>query len=316
MDIKFKFGKIDVAAGIWLKLAGYIMAIAAGLCLLYYFAVANSINKYSKLSRQVEALSAKSAQYRSFSDVGQNMEQIKERTDALLSGYENALAGAQRSQNTFLDQISDISIQSNVRLEKIAPVEMGDKKYWEMAFSADYASICELFLGLEKYFRVESFQIHSGQGGSNLSKVSLMVSSLSSVVPMGGVDKNVAAKDIFELYDEVSYLLKKIDARSDENALIQLAKSRDPMSFSDTIFPAEKKKVERTVERKVEKKEVFVERPPVEIEGIYWDPTIPVVVIRGNAMKAGDEVDGVKIQKILEDKVVVLWKGKQYDLRK
>lgn len=316
MEKRIKFGKIDIASGIWLKLAGYTAVILAGLLLFYFAAVSTFVNRFSKLSRQAEALGTKSMQYSSFDVIGRNMQQVREKTEEMLSGYENSLAGTQMSHNSMLDQISDISIKSKIRLEKMAPVEIGKKKFWELSFSADYAGICDFMSELEKYFRVETLRITSGQASSSESKVELRVSLLAGQVYGGEFRKKSSEKDIFELYDEVTYLLKDIQAKEVENASYVLLKTRDPMSYSDTIFPVEKKIEVKKEEKKVEKKVVVVERPPVTIEGIYWDPTMPIVVIRGNAMREGEEVNGVQIEKIYEDKVTVLWKNRKYDLKK
>jgi hypothetical protein len=245
------------------------------------------------------------------------MQQVKERTEEMLLGYENSLAGAQMSQNSMLDQISEISIKSNIRLDKMAPVEQNKKKFWELSFTADYASICAFISELEKYFRVEGLRIVSGEFNNSASRADLRVSSLSGEMFGSEFRKKSSEKDIFELYDEVTYLLKDIQAKEVENASYLLLKTRDPMAYTDTIFPAEKKiEVKKKEEKKEEKKKVVVDRPPVTIEGIYWDPTMPVVVIRGNAMKEGEEVNGVKIEKIYEDKITVLWKDRKYDLKK
>jgi len=306
--MNFKHGNRNIAISIWFKLAGYAAAAAAGMFLYYYFAVTFNTKKMSQLSEVVEALKVKSMQYHGFSEANQKTRQEKEKAEGLLAGYANVMSSVEKSQNSFLDQINEVAVQSKVKLDKTAPVESNGNKYWDISFTADYGRICEFFTQLEKYFKIENFNISGAQPDNKPEKVSARLSALASKISLNAAGNDDGKREIFDLFSEVDELLKNIETKDAENASVRLANSYDPMSLSDTIFFVEKKKEEV--------KKAVVVRPPVTIEGIFWDPATPVVVIAGHALKEGEEYNGVKIEKIYENKVTVSWKGRNFDLKK
>lgn len=313
--MNLQFGKIDLAASIWLKLAGYTAAIIAGLLLYFYFMVAGSSRRLARLTREVELLNAKNANYNRFLDISRDMQQKKEKAEALLANYNNVLAGVDKTQNSFLDQINEVAFQEKVKLDKLAPIEANGKKYLDITFSSDYKSICRFFTQLEKYFRIEKFGIIGADLSNGPEKVEVRVSALAATISLSGAKNDAETRDIFDLYAEVEAFLKNIEAREAESASLQLVNMQDPMSLGDTIFPVEKKKEEKVKEKEKEK-EAPVDKPPVTLDGIFWDPSTPVVVISGKALKEGEEFNGVKINKIGENNVTVIWKGRKFDLKK
>jgi len=64
-----------------------------------------------------------------------------------------------------------------------------------------------------------------------------------------------------------------------------------------------------TISKAYRKNKNFI---PLEIylEGIIYDKTNPVAIVNGRAVKVGDEIDGVKVSEIGEDKVIFQHKGK------
>jgi hypothetical protein len=305
--MNIKIGETNITVSVWYKFAGYVLLTIAGLLLYRHFTVAFNAKSISQLAEGVEALKIKSARYHDFISVSRKTLQEKDKTEILVSRYMNVMSGAAKSQNSFLAQINEVADQSKIELDKLEPQEGIGGKSWSLSFTADYKSICNFFNLLEQYFKIETFSISGGELGGKPEKVSARLSALApKISAIGSGDDN--KREIFDLYFEVEELLKNIEAKEAESLSIQLAKTYDPMSLSDTIFLPEKKQEEA--------KKIVVPKPPVKIESIFWDPVTPVVVIAGEGRKEGEEIKGVTIEKIYENSVTVSWKGKKYELKK
>jgi hypothetical protein len=314
--MNFKTFKFDAAAGIWLKLAGNAAAITVGLILYYHFTVANYSGKFNDISSSIIAVGVKHTQYENYGMFKNTLEQSGENIDGLLPGYMNMVTAAQKSQNIFLDQISAMAVQSKIKLDKIAPIELSGKKYWDISFTSDYRSICEYFTLLEKYFKVETLQIASGQERAE-SKAAIRITAISADVSIVAKMPPLAGKDIFDLYNEASEMIRKIEAKQNEANSVQITDARDPMSYAQTIFIPEKVvEVKKPEVKPKPKPKPAPDMPPIIIDSIFWDPSTPVVVIDGKAFKEKEEYNDVTIEKIDKDSVSVTWKGRGYELKK
>jgi len=299
--------KINVTVSVWLKLAGYTAAILVFLSLYYHFTVSNYTRKLSSFQGRIKAVNVKYLQYENFGAFKERTEQNKQKIVQVLSGYEDIFSGAQKSQNTFLDRISEISVQAKINLDKITPDESTGKKNWNVNFTSDYKGICDFFALLEKYFKVESFAVTSGE--FRPMHLAQIIVSGTAVAP-AATAPDVSGRDIFDFYGEASEVLKQIEAKENVANSVQITARKDPMYFEETIFPTEKRQ-----EVKKQQK-VSYDAPSVKIDGIYWDPSTPVVVIDGKALKEKEEYNGVTIDKINEGSVSVVWKGRKFTLKK
>ncbi len=308
--------KIDASAGIWLKLAGYAVAIALGLTIYYYFTVANYTKKLNVISTGIITAGEKHAKYENFGVFKNTLLQAGDNIDGLLPEYANLMAGGQKSQNTYLDQISAMFVESKVKLDKIAPIDAGGRKYLDISFTSDYRDICTFFTLLEKDFKVETLQITSGEDRGE-SKATVRISAISPDTSGSVQMPPLAGKDIFDLYNDASEVRREIETKQNDASSAQITSDRDPMAYLQTIFIPEKAvEVRKPEVNKPTKPKPAPNMPPIMIDSIFWDPSTPVVVIEGKAFKEKEECNDVTIEKINKDSVSVTWKGRTYELKK
>jgi len=302
--------KLDSSSILWIKLGGYAAVIVLGLALYYHFTVANASKKLRELSTSIIVVEAKYARYEKFDSFQNALADARGKTEALLPDYINILSGAQKSQNAYLDQISAMTVQSRVKLDKIAPDEVTGKRFWNISFTANYKSTCEFFCLLEKYFKVESVTIIGG-GELALHKTEVKVSAVTDAVASMKMNP-VTGKDIFDLYTEAMEAVSKVSTRETELDALQLTREFDPMYFAETIFIP----VKQEAPKPAPKPRAAVETPQIRIDGIYWDPSTPVVVINGKAYKEKEEVNDIMIDKIGQESISVTWKGHKFEIKK
>ena len=86
-----------------------------------------------------------------------------------------------------------------------------------------------------------------------------------------------------------------------------VAGARDPMN------PLVKERASRSQPAR-EPQEPTVTLPVRELEGIVWDDNNPVAMIDGVDLRIGDEIRGAKIKEIGFDRVVLVYRSKQFVL--
>jgi len=234
--------KINNISSLWLKLAGYSAAILIGLVLFHHFMLQHYASVYKNFSAKDALVRAKYMQYENLTVFKGHLADEKNRTQNIVSAYGNISADAKKTENSYLDQIGQVAAQTNIKLDRITPGESNGKTSWDISYNSEYKGICDFFSLLEKYFKVEKFQITSGEFNPK-HKVSMTLSALAEPTDQGGQSPDT--RDIFDLFNEASGIQKNIEMKENETSSVKLASGKDPMSFTQTIFVPEKKAEEK-----------------------------------------------------------------------
>jgi len=83
-----------------------------------------------------------------------------------------------------------------------------------------------------------------------------------------------------------------------------------PVQNADAESGSEKKDRERLFEfSEVPKAEIKIEPPALILSGLVWNSSRPQAIVNGIIVRVGDEISGVKIEKIARDGVEGDFKG-------
>ncbi|MGA2091700.1 MAG: hypothetical protein ABSH12_09625 [Endomicrobiales bacterium] len=250
-----------------------------------------------------------------YRDFGRLIKKINQQQELLITQGKNINAdGAvpEKTERQFFLIINDMCDQTKIHLKTTKPMSMPDgRKAWTLTFDADFRQI-NLFLFLvEKKFKIESLSIVSGQPSSNHA-VEITIAELFNTSAIEAANNEVidrfTGKDLFVLYDEVGRLFSNVERR---RTLLDAYSppSRDLLLYSDTLFYTRVRPV-------VQKVHAPVETPHIKIDGIFWDPDVPVVVIEGRAMRLGDTINGTQILSIGQKSIVVKYHDREFTIVK
>jgi len=227
----------------------------------------------------------------------------------------SADAGAyNNTEQRIFELLNEISAKAKVRVSKTAPASLPDgRKAWDISLAADFGEINLFLFLIEKVFTVEKITISTAQPGTKHAvEMTIAVAFKSPLLEAARNDviDRFAGKDIFYMHDEAERLVAVVE----QGRKILDAFSpppRDLLLYADTLFYAS-----RSSQPVVAKTRPVVEAPRVNIEGIFWDPDSPVVVISGKAMQVGDIFNGIKIVNIMEKKIVIQYRGVNFTVAK
>lgn len=251
--------------------------------------------------------------YRDFEKIVSKIDQ--QRGDLSGADIQNAVSvpPADRIEQAFFETMNTICDQTKVRIERTAPTVLSDsRKSWALSFVGDFTQTCQFLSLVERSYRIESLALTSGLQTARHT-VDVHVAEL---IPQALIDKvhndvieKFTGKDMFVLYDEVARLIADIRTQSAKAAQFK-PPARDVFLYADTFYyvPADQAPQEKV--RAVD------ESPKIRIDGIFWDPDVPVAVIEGKALRQGDTIKGARIIEIQEKAVVVKYKEKKYTLSK
>jgi hypothetical protein len=258
--------------------------------------------KIRDLKDSLVELRSKSSQYKSFDGVVPKLNEQKDYILNLTNRFKLNLVSDEKTEQDFLNKISDVSKQADVRLEKNSAAEGIDgRQTWRILFTADFKTICRFLSMVEDLFRIEEIRLSRGANKGHQAELLISVMPLSAT-PLPAVTDG---DDMFDMYDKMKGVLQRLEKKEDD--LLSSANiGRDPFSL-DTIFVPQK-----VVEKKVKKEE---KSPQLSIDSICWDPDMPVVLIGGRAFREGETVDGIFIEKINEANIIVQWNSKKYTVQ-
>lgn len=287
----------------WVKVAGFMLAGVLVLLVVHFSVVRPQMRRLAQYRADLEQLRAKAQRYHTFVEFQARLGEVNGQVSSLSSGYTDSMFSGKQTEQDFLDRIASFCQQANVRLDRINQTKIDSGQAWDVSLTAPFPSINTFMNTLEKYFRIEGLRLRKGEDGRG-HQAEMIIAPII-VAGSGGLS---AGADIFELFDRTDEIAKKISVRQSEteiNGQVLL----DPFTGGDLFKKPEPPKPEP------QKIEPVVETPRVPIEGIYWDPETPVVVIAGKALREGDTIKDAKIVKIREDSVTFEWHGRTHTLK-
>lgn len=284
-------------------LCGVLFAVV----LLYVLLFRPHAKKADSLQQQLSRAQLKIKQYESFLEFSSKLTHQKDMAQALFSRYDVTIRANGGYEQGFVDDIGRLFRESDIRVESITPISVESKPAWTIMFNASYQKLDNFLLNVERFYRVEALNMERG-GQSSGHKVSVTLSSLGMSVPKEAGQPAVDGLDVFDLYERIDTALSSI-SRKEGLAPSSLNIPVDPMISAELSAPVARKEAPR-------EEPAAPAGPLLPIDGIYWDPETPAVVVAGKAYSEGDTVRGVKILKINQDSILVSNNGQKLTLRK
>lgn len=282
----------------WLRSGGIALGCLLVLVLSFLLIVGPQTRRLHTLRNEEEALKKKSQSYKYFDEFASKMEQQRIKVQAVIEKSNVNLTLSEKSDQNFLDDIGRICKDAYIKLENINPVENG--RAWKISFADNFHKIVNFMALIEKDFKVESFSIRSGEMNRE-HHVEMTISPLR-FTPAEAPQTD----DFMDLFEKTNAMIAKVEEQqAAKKEYPSLAK--DPMYYGDTIV--------RTARTETPREPQEEAPPEISIEGIYYDPATPVAVIEGKAMREGDTIRGIRIEKIKEKSIVVTWHSKTFTLR-
>jgi len=295
-----------------MRIAGYMLAGALALAIIYVGVVKHKTRQLTQTLSSLGKMQAELQQYHDFEGFQARLSQERDKITELSSDFNNNLFADGQTEKDFLNEIGNICQQTGIKLDRTNPANLEGVSgpAWDIGFSADFPRLYGFLGALEKSYRIEKLDMQKGARGIDVDMAITPLprsGKISDTLADATGDSPEGKPDIFALYDMVDNLVKKIEQKQTESGTdIQVQK--DPFT-GESLF---RKPV---VQAKPQQRAVVIDSPDISIDGIYWDPSTPVAVVAGEALKEGDTKKGVKIVKILEDKVIVEWHAHEFTLR-
>lgn len=306
--MKFKKTKIDRFMKNLIKdiasLGGVLLAV-----LLLYVLVARPHNKKADaLQQQLSRAQLKIKQYESFLEFSSKLTHQKDVAQAIFSRYDVAIRAHGGYEQGFVDDIGRLCRDADLRAENVTPISIEQKPAWTIGLIASYQKLDNFLLGLERYYRVEAISMERGAQSSG-HKISITISSLGMAVPKSAGMPLTDGLDVFDLYERIDTAVTSI-GRKESLSPPNVNVTSDPMVSSELYAPVARQESPRA------SAPAAPSTPQLPIDGIYWDPETPAVVVEGKAYSEGDTVRGMKILKINQDSILVSYNGQKLTLRK
>lgn len=284
----------------WLRSGGIALGCLLIITLSIVLVFGPQTRRLSAVKKETAELRNKSQSYKYFDEFASKMEQQRIKVESVIEGSNVDFTLGEKNDQNFLDEIGRICKEAFIKLENINPVENGR---WKISFSDNFQKTINFMSLIEKDFKIESYAMVSGEMKRE-HKVEMTISPLRFTTA-GASDTD----DFMDLFEKTNAVIANIEKRQSEKKVYPALAVKDPMYYGDTIVRSARP------QRPAAKESAAEEPPPVTIEGIYYDPSTPVVVIDGRAMGEGETIRGVRVVKINEKSVVVNWRSRSFTLR-
>ncbi|MHB9154477.1 MAG: hypothetical protein ACYC5N_02145 [Endomicrobiales bacterium] len=290
----------------WMKWAGYAAACLLGLALFFSFVVRPQSKILGEMKSEDAAMKNKSQSYRYFDEFTHKLEQQREKVTAVIDQSDVDRSVTEKNEQNLLDAIGRICKEAGIKFDTINPVE--NEQAWIIVFSADYRRAAGFLQLLEKSFKIESYDMKSGE-------INLEHKVEMTLVPIrlsAADNKDASPSDFIDLYDKTNEIINTIETKQATRKKEYVEIRKDPMYYGDTIMSLARPAQQAS---RPAAADTGPQAPDITIDGIYWDPVTPVVVIGGRAMREGDTFKGVTVEKILEKSISVNWRSRSFTLR-
>lgn len=290
----------------------HIVFVVIRNIILILIAVALFQYPYKIISTKLSEKTALQAKYQNiyddleqFETLNENMSETKLKIEDVISSFPGEYVPNSMLLSDYKDRVFSVAEEYSIKVttETVARDEETGMITLSIGFNAKYEPVYKFLFAIEMFSKVHSFSI---DGNSNVSVV------CSPILYNTEIDSFFSGRS--EKMDDLraAGYFKEIFKKSADtiNSIGHIPSWRDidpapPDPFYEYIAP----KVVKAVKPKI----IVKRKPPkIEISGIIYDSTNPIVIIDGKLYRQGDFYKTVKIIAIQERTITVELDGQKY----
>lgn len=267
-----------------------------------YKKVDNNLQEKIELKEKYEVIYS---DLENFSELVENMSETKNKMDDIIGTISGEYVPNQVLITSYRDRVFSIAEEYSIKVttENFVRDEATGMVTLEIGFNSKYETIYKFLFAIEMFSKVNSFSINEN--------MDVMIKT-SPILYNNEVDGFFSGRT--EKIDELrtAGYFKEIFQKSAEavNDMGHIPTWRDIVPAPEDPFyeyiPPKKKKAPETTQKVVRK------LPTINISGIIFDETNPIVIIDGKLYRQGDFYKTVKILTIRERTITVELDGQKY----